>query len=133
AVLSGLAVDRADVDDAAELARAHAVDDGAAGVEARGEVGADDGVPILPAHAVERAVARDARVVHDDLDRPHLFFDLLDRGLDRVVVADVELLDADSGRLVEFPRRLVFAAVIGDDVVAGLLEADGNRLADAAR
>src|SRR6185369_3153161 len=98
AVLAGLAVDRADVDDAAELARAHAVDDGPAGVEARGEIGADDGVPILPAHAVERAVARDARVVHDDLDRPHLFFDFLDRGLDRVVVADVELLDADSGR-----------------------------------
>ena len=48
AVLAGLAVDRADVDDAAEAALAHALDHQAAHVEAGGEIGGDDTRPTAP-------------------------------------------------------------------------------------
>src|SRR6185312_4197578 len=52
AVLPGLAVDGADVDDAAEAALAHAVDDAAGHVEAGGQVGVDDLGPLLRRHLV---------------------------------------------------------------------------------
>src|SRR5207248_3469173 len=76
-VLPGLAVDRADVDDPAEPARAHAVDHRPRHVEARGQVGLDHRVPLLEAHPVHRRVTGDAGVVDQDLDRP-------ERALDRL-------------------------------------------------
>src|SRR3546814_2509935 len=53
AVLSGLAVDRADVDDPAELARPHALDRAAANVEAGAEVGVDYRLPRSEEHTSE--------------------------------------------------------------------------------
>src|ERR1041384_2026547 len=67
AVLPRLAVDRADIDDAAETAIAHALDDSPRHVEARGEIGLHDRVPLLEAHAVDRRVAGNAGVVDQHL------------------------------------------------------------------
>src|SRR5690606_17917735 len=68
AVLAGLAVEGADVDDAAEAALAHAVDHRAAHVEAGAEVGVDHRLPAVRAHAVKGGVAGDAGVVDEDVD-----------------------------------------------------------------
>ena len=63
-----LAVDRPDVDDAPDAALAHALDDAAAAVEARGEVGLEHLVPAVEVHAVQGPVPGDPGVVHQDLD-----------------------------------------------------------------
>src|SRR3546814_873068 len=76
AVLALLAVDRADLDDPAPLAFAHAFDHRAGHVEHRVEVGVDDLLPLLRAHLVEGAVAGDAGVVDQDVDRAELLLDL---------------------------------------------------------
>ena len=48
-------------------------------------------------------------------------------------IGDVELEDRDAGFGREFLRGLVVVAVIGGDVVAGLLQRDRDRAPDAAR
>jgi hypothetical protein len=100
AVLAGLAVDGADVDDAPEAALAHASMHRVSTVEAGAEVGVDDLVPLLVGHLVHGAVAGDAGVVDQDVDRPEVLLDLGDAGCDRVVVADVELVGRDAVRSV---------------------------------
>src|SRR5690606_11959257 len=69
AVLALEAIDRADLDDPAPLALAHALDHRTGDVEHRVEVGVDHLVPLLGGHAVEGGVAGDAGVVDQDLDR----------------------------------------------------------------
>ena len=61
------------------------------GVERAGEVGVEHGAPVLVGHAHDEAVAGDAGVVHEDLDRPERALDLGERGVDRVGVGDVGL------------------------------------------
>src|SRR5262249_4603933 len=119
-VLPGLAVDRADVDDAPEAARAHAVDDRAAHVEAGGEVGLDHLVPLLPIHALQRGVAGDAGVVDQDLDRSQRSLDRLHALLAGGELAHVELEGGDAGLLGEGPRSLLIAVIGGRYLVACL-------------
>src|SRR5690606_41777410 len=53
AELTFLAVDRGDVDDAAELPRAHALDHRTGHVEQRAEIGVDHRAPLLERHFVK--------------------------------------------------------------------------------
>ena len=76
--LALLAVDRGDVDDAAGIAVAHALDHRPRHGEHRIEVGAHHRRPLVEGHLVEHAVARDAGIVDEDVDRPELGLDLLD-------------------------------------------------------
>src|SRR3546814_18548503 len=62
--------------DLAPLAFAHAFDHRAGHVEHRVEVAVDDLLPLLRPHLVEGAVAGDAGVVDQDVDRAHLLLDL---------------------------------------------------------
>ena len=78
AELALLAVDRGDLDDAAELARAHALDHRARHVEHRTEVGIDDRGPLFGRHLVERGIPGDAGIVDEDVDRPEIGLDFLD-------------------------------------------------------
>ena len=75
--LSLLAVDGGNVDDAAELAFAHALDHRAAHVEQRNQIGVDHSQPLLGSHAMEHAVAGDAGVVDEHLDRTEIGRNLL--------------------------------------------------------
>ena len=84
-----LAVDRGDVDDAAIVPLAHALDGQAAEVEGGGEVDADDVVPLLAGHAVERGVAGDAGIVDQHVDRSEILGDGGDAVGAGVVVADI--------------------------------------------
>ena len=70
AVLAGLAVDRADIDDAAKFAPVHAVPHRLGHVEAAAEIDVDHLVPGLAAHPLHGAVAGDAGIVDHDVDRP---------------------------------------------------------------
>ena len=97
-------------------------------VEADAEIGLDHRVPLLEAHALHRRVAGDAGIVDQHVDRA------AERRLDRldalgagVEIGDVEFEDRDAGLGREFLRRLVVAAVIGGDLVAGVLQRDRDR------
>ena len=78
AILAGLAVDRADIDDAAEAALQHAVPRRLAHVVAAAEIGIEHLVPGLAVHLLHGGVAGDAGIVDDHFHRAQFGFDLLD-------------------------------------------------------
>ncbi len=128
-----MAVDGGNVDDAAELTFAHALDHGAAHVEQRNQIGVDYRKPLLGFHAMEHAVAGDTGVVDEHFDRAEIGddrFEPLDAGF---VGRHVPLVDVDAGLGLELGRRLVVAAVIGGNLVAGRLQRLGDRRTDTAR
>jgi hypothetical protein len=131
-----LAVDRGDVDDAAPAALDHIVDDLLGHVEQAGEVGLDDRVPVGAAHLAEHAVARDAGVVHQHIDRPVFALRLLEGRDGRIPVPDV----ADRG-IEGVAERLLLAQPLveiaarpatGDHREAVLVQSLAHRRADAA-
>src|SRR5262249_23781657 len=127
------AVDGGDVDDAAEAARAHALDDEPRHVESGVEVGAEHRVPILLLHAMQRGVAGDAGVVVEDVDGAAIPRDARHPFLAIAEVAAIELVDGDAGLGLELARRRIVARIVRCHPAALVLESDGNRLPDAAR
>ena len=90
-------------------------------------------LPHLAGHLEDRAVARDAGIVDDDVDRAELGLDLRHARLARVEIADVPFVGLDAGALGEGLRALVVAGIIGGDGHARSLQREADRLADAAR
>jgi hypothetical protein len=132
AELALLAVDRGDVDDAAEFAGAHALDHLTGHIEQRAEIGVDDGIPLLQRHLVERAVLGDPGIVDKHVDRADIgldFLDALGAGIERT---DVPFVDGDAGLGLEFFRGRVVAGVTGGDLVAGGLQRLADRRANTA-
>jgi len=84
-------------DDTAVVPVAHAFDGQAAEVEGGGQVDADDVIPLLARHAMERRVPGDASIVHEHLDRAEILGDLRDPFGAGVIVADIpfEAFDAE--------------------------------------
>ena len=122
-----------DGDHAAELALAHAGPDRVGHVEDAREVGVDDLFPLLRGHLVEHAVAGDAGVVDEDLDRAELGLDLGHARLAGVVIGHRPFEGLDAGLVGEFPRRVVVAGVVRRDIAARLLERHRDRRADPPR
>src|SRR3974377_2362273 len=97
------------------------------------EVGVDDRGPLLGTHFVEHRIAGDPGIVDQDVDRPEVALDLLEAGDAGVVGRNVPLLDRDAGLALELLRRLVIAALVGRDRMAGRAKRLRNRRANAAR
>jgi hypothetical protein len=97
AVLAGLAVDRADIDDAAELPLLHPLEHRLGHVEAAAEIDVDHLVPHLAGHPLHRRVAGDSGIVDEDVDRPQLRLDLAAAFEAGVEIADVPFVGLDSG------------------------------------
>jgi hypothetical protein len=128
-----LAVDRGDVDDAAEFARAHAFDDVTRHVEQRAEIGVDHGIPLIERHLVEGGVARDPGVVDEHIDRTDLGLDLLDTGRTGIERGDIPFVDGDPGLGLELLCCRVVACVACRNLVAGSLQRLADRRANASR
>ena len=134
AVLPRLAVDRPDVDDPAPAAFLHSRESGLGGVEAAAQIGAHDRVPIVIAHFQQRAVAGDAGIVDDHVDRPVFPFDPGAGLVDRVGIADIEARGGQARLLGEPRRRVGVARVIGNDGETALVaQPFADRAADPAR
>src|SRR5690606_33866881 len=132
AILARLAVDRPDIDDAAPAAFDHAGETGLGHVETAAQVDAHDVVPIVIAHPGEGAVAGDAGIVDDDIDRADLCRDAgaaVEAGL---MVADVPFIGGDAGPIGKFARPFVIAAIVGDDGDAHVAQLQRNGFPDAA-
>src|SRR5437773_4009478 len=138
--LAELALDRVhrrDVDDAAPAALDHAVDHLARDIEDAVEVGVDHLHPVLLGHALEHRVARDAGVVHQDVDRPDHRAHVVEH-----LGAGVEIRAVAFGRVHAIALRshageplvllLVARQAAGDHDVPGLAEPPADRAADAA-
>ncbi|MNI70244.1 hypothetical protein D3C73_1260460 [compost metagenome] len=94
--------------------------------------------PIFQAHLGQPGVARDARVVDQDVDGALVLFQPLHQRLARGVVADVHLVErkAAAARCFFFRpgARGAFAGVIRrDDVVAGVVQGLSDGAAQATR
>ena len=77
-------------------------------------------------HLLQHGVARDAGIVDQHLDRADLVLDIDDALLAGDVVAHVPFEDRDLGFLLEGLGGIVIAAIIGGDVIAGLLQSLGR-------
>src|SRR6185503_15620512 len=115
AVLAGLTVDRTDVDDTAIFARAHPFPHRLGHVEAAAEIDVDHLVPRLAAHPLHRAVARDAGIVDQNVDRSEVALYLLDTSHAGVEVGHVPFVGLDAGALAERTRFFLVAGIIGGD------------------
>ena len=127
---------RADVDDAPPLALLHAGHRRARGVEGRGEVDGDDGVPLLDRELLDRRHVLDAGVVDQDVDRAEVALGLGDHVGDLVVAQHVGGIEGDARaqRLDLRDRLLVVllgAEAVDDDIGAVLGERHGDAVADA--
>jgi hypothetical protein len=69
AELPFLTVDRRYIDDSTELARPHAFDHRATHIKQCIEIGGDHGIPLLPGHLMQGAVADDACIIDKEFDR----------------------------------------------------------------
>src|SRR5258707_885698 len=96
-VRAAVPVDRADIDDAAEAARVHALPHRLRHVEAGAEIGVDHGVPHVARQLAHGRITCDAGVVHQHFDRTEILLDLGDDRLADGEIADVELVDGDAG------------------------------------
>ena len=134
AILARLPVDRTDVDDPAPAAFLHARKGRLGEIETAAQIGPHHGVPVFVAHLQQRAVAGDAGIVDDDVDRAVFFCHLAAGILHRVEIADVELDRRNAGFIGEFARRIVIARIIGDDGEFALVaQAFADGAADSAR
>src|SRR6185369_9953987 len=132
AVLPGLAVDRADVDDPTIAAAYHSFEHRLGHVEAATEVRINHLLPLLMIHPLHRRIARDPRIVHQHIDRPDLRLDLLDALLAGIEIRHVPFVGADAGARGELARSLVVAGVIGRDLHPHVAKCDADRFADTA-
>jgi hypothetical protein len=127
----------ADIDDFPGLPRDHARRHGARDEEGAGEIRVEHLAPLRLGHLRERRTALDPRVVHEDVDRGEVLFDLLDRGGDRVALADIEGRGADARAGDLDPQRLgggsefLFVTAVEHDGRPGLREPARNREAEA--
>src|SRR5579859_1615502 len=130
AVLAGLPVDRADVDDPSPAPRAHPREGRLGHVEATAEIGVDHRLPLLVGLLENGAVAGDAGIVNDDINGAEIVLDLLHAGEAGLMVAHVPLVGGDAGLLGEDLRLGVVAAIIGGHLQAHVTQGDADRLAD---
>src|SRR5688500_8565 len=131
-VLAGLTLDRADIAAAAIFARVHSLPDRLGHVEAAAEIDVDHRVPRLAVHPLHRAVAGDAGIVDEDVDRAELAFHLLRAGDAGVEVGDVPFVGLDAIAFAELARFLLVAGIVGGDGDALVAQRDADRFADAA-
>ena len=114
-------------------ALAHALDHRPRHGEHRIEVGAQHRRPLLVGHLVEHAVARDAGIVDEHVDRPELGLDLLDAGGAGGGSATSHLKMAMPVSALNFAAASSLPCIGRGDRVAGRLQPLGDRGADAAR
>jgi hypothetical protein len=70
---------------------------------------------------VHRCVAGDPSIVDEHFDRAKLRFDLFDALEAGIEIGDIELEDWNAGLLLELPRGVVVATVVGRNIIAGVL------------
>jgi len=129
---------RGDVDDAAGALAKHRTDGGLGDEEDALEVGGEDVVPVLLAHAHDERVAGDAGVVDDDIEAAEALEGGLDGGGGALGGGDIGLQDLDADATAgEFglggASGLLITAVGEEEIEAIPGEALRNREADAAR
>src|SRR5258708_36035691 len=95
AILAHLTVHRSDIDDAAPAALAHARKGRLGHVETTAQIGVHHLFPILIAHLHAGAIAGDAGVIDDDVDRAEILFDLGNPGVAGIIIGDVPFIALD--------------------------------------
>src|SRR5476649_1708754 len=88
-----------------------------------GEIGADDGVPVVGLHAHGEAVASDGGIVDENIEAAEFFGDLLEPGFDLLGVGYVhfysEGLTARGGDFADEQGELFFGAGADGNFCAG--------------
>ena len=123
--------DRARVDDRRMRRRPQVLHRGATHAHDAEHVDVEDPLPLVDRVRLDRPLRTDARVVHDDVEAPHLRRGFLDRPNHRIVVGDVGLvLERTLGRTgridVEHADRRTARQRLGGDRVADARATTGD-------
>ena len=111
-----LAEDAGDVDNAAPTLFEHGTDDLLRAQVGRGQVGAEDRIPIGTLHAHDELIACDSGVVDEDIDFPKLGNDLFEGGLDLFFVAYVHYKGGSfSAGVLNFCRQFIELRLVSGD------------------
>jgi hypothetical protein len=102
-------------------------------VEQPAQICADDRIPVLGRDLVEHAVAGDAGIVDEHLDRPEIVLDPGDPFLAGLVIANVPSVHRNAGLFPECAGNVIIADIAGRNPVTRLLQSNGNCRADPAR
>ena len=132
AVLTGLTVNRTDVDDSAEAAFAHAVEHRVTHAEAGRQIGLNDLVPLFETHLVHGTVTGDSGIVDQYLDRAEVVFDLLYLGLAGIVIADIEAIGCNSGLVAKLLRRFFITGISRGHGITFVFQRQADGFADTA-
>ena len=131
-----LADDRAHGDDAAAALFQHRPHRRLRQDERRGEIGGEDGVPVVALHSHQQLIARDARIADEDVEPAVPFDDAGRHAFEGAGVGDVDAqrLGPMTGRGDLVGARLRVIAARGRDHGRALCrQPHGNRASDAAR
>ena len=126
AELPFLTVDGRYIDNAAELTRPHALDHRATHIEQCIEIGGDHGIPLLPGHLMQGAVADDPGIIDQDFDGPGRGLDLSDAFGASFEAADVPAIDVDPRLGAESVGGGDVARISRGHAIAGFGERLGN-------
>ena len=131
------AVDGGDVDDPAPAPFEHAVNEWPGHVEYGIEIDARDGIPIRVAQLAERGIARDARVVDQDVDAVPICVDALGQFLATGMIGHIRAVGDEVVTFASLgfqPCANVGIARRMDDQhgMAGIVQGSGDGFAEAA-
>ena len=82
---------------------------------------------------MQKPIARDARVVDENIDGAERILNLGDARLASLEIADVEFEMRHAGFCGKIPRCGLVAVIGGGDLISGLVQSLADRSADAAR
>jgi len=119
AELALAAVDGGNVNDATPFALSHTVDDLTRAVELAVQIDADHGFPLGLFHLVQKAIARDARVVHENINAAVFFFNRAKDFFALAEVRDVAFVNVHARFGLKGARIVHAANVNRDDVMPG--------------
>ena len=133
AILPRLSIDGSDVDNATPASVLHACKCCLGHVEAATQIGIDHLFPGFIAHLEECAVARDAGIVDDNINRAKIRSNLGAAFQAGGMIGHVPLVCRDARTLGKPLGALGIAGIVGGNLEAGVLERDTDRLSNASR
>lgn len=115
-----LSINWPNTDESPEFPLTHGRESRVGHVEAGPKIGINHLIPLLAAHAHERAVPSDTNVVHEDINRAFVSHDLIDACLTCGIVSDIKLVGFKARFCFELLRRFIITCIIRRDVIPGI-------------
>ena len=130
-VLTGLTIDRTDIDHTTKTVGAHVVNGQTAHVETRGQIGVNHVFPHLRCHTVQSGVAGNPGIIDHNANMAELLVDFLDCGFTFFKFADIPAFCVNTCFGGEGLSGFFVTGIIGNDRITGIFQGFRNAAANA--